>query len=166
MPRQLVEIWRSWGPDQALPDELPEDLIQFYRGLFGAEMADWPTGIREPLIERHVSKEWLRVGLQEAKNLGQLNDELRRIGKMPDVLLIILTAIGMDPFKQAVSGGTPEALLREEIEGKRRLYTALAESVSHGENRLVDGVGHVTLHLRRPDAVAQAIQDLLGRIGG
>ncbi len=59
-----------------------------------------------------------------------------------------------------------EALLREEIEGKRRLYTALAESVSQGENRLVDGVGHVTLHLRRPDAVAQAIQDLLARIGG
>jgi hypothetical protein len=61
-----------------------------------------------------------------------------------------------------VSGGTPEALLREEIEGKRRLYTALAESVSQGGNRLVDGVGYVTLHLRRPDAVQQAIRDLLG----
>ena len=166
MPRELVEIWRSWDPDQALPDELPEELVQFYRGLFGAEMADWPARIREPLIERHVSKEWLRVGLQEAKNLGQLNDEVRRTGKMPDVPLIILTAMGIDPFKQAVSGGTPEELLREEIEGKRRLYTAVAESVSQGENRLVDGVGHVTLHLRRPDAVAQAIQDLLARIGG
>jgi len=166
MPRELVEIWHAWDPDQALPDELPEELIQLYRGLFGAEMADWPEEIREPLIERHVSKEWLRVGLQEAKNLGQLNDELRRTGKMPDVPLIILTAMGIDPFKQAVSGGIPEALLREEIDGKRRLYTALAESVSQGENRLVDGVGHVTLHLRRPDAVAQAIQDLLARIGG
>ena len=166
MPRELVEIWRSWDPDQALPDELPEELVQFYRGLFGAEMADWPEEIREPLIERHVSREWLRVGLQEAKNLSQLNDELRRTGKMPDFPLIILTAMGIDPFKQAVSGDTPGALLREEIEGKRRLYTALAESVSQGENRLVDGVGHVTLHLRRPNAVAQAIQDLLGRIGG
>ena len=125
-------------------------------------MADWPAEIREPLIERHVSKEWLRVGLQEAKNVGQLNDELRRTGTMPDVPLIILTAMGIDPFKQAVSGGTPEALLREELEGKRRLYEALAGSVSHGENRLVEGVGHVTLHLRRPDAVQQAIQDLLG----
>ena len=162
MPRELVEIWRSWDPDQALPDELPEELIQFYRGLFGVEMADWPAEIREPLIERHVSKEWLRVGLQEAKNVGQLNDELRRTGTMPDVPLIILTAMGIDPFKQAVSGGTPEALLREELEGKRRLYEALAGSVSHGENRLVEGVGHVTLHLRRPDAVQQAIQDLLG----
>jgi len=165
MPRELVEIWHAWDPDQALPDELPEELIQLYRGLFGAEMADWPEEIREPLIERHVSKEWLRVGLQEAKNLGQLNDELRRTGKMPDVPLIILTAMGIDPFKQAVSGGTPESLLREEIDGKRRLYTALAESVSQGENRLIDDVGHVTLHLRRPDAVQQAIQDLLGWLG-
>jgi pimeloyl-ACP methyl ester carboxylesterase len=162
MPGELVEIWHAWDPDQALPHELPGEVIRFYRGLFGAEMTDWPEDIRDPLIERHVSPEWLRVGFQEAKNLGQLNDELRRTGKMPDVPLIILTAMGIDPFKRAVSGGTPEALLREEIEGKRRLYTALAESVSQGENRLVDDVGHVTLHLRRPDAVQQAIQDLLG----
>ena len=99
------------------------------------------------------------------QNLGELNEELRRTGKMPDVPLIILTAMGIDPFKEAVSGGTPESLLREEIEGKRRLYTELADSVSQGENRLVDDVGHVTLHLRRPNAVQQAIQDLLGRLG-
>ena len=107
MPEELVEIWHAWDPDQALPDDLPDELIQFYRGLFGAEMTDWPEEIREPLIECHVSLEWLRVGFQEAKNLGQLNDELRRTGKMPDVPLIILTAMGIDPFKQAVSGGTP-----------------------------------------------------------
>ena len=29
MPRQLVEIWRAWDPDQALPDDLPDELIQF-----------------------------------------------------------------------------------------------------------------------------------------
>ena len=161
MPEELVEIWRAWDPDQALPDELPGELIQLYRGLFAAEMADWPEEIREPLIERHVSREWVGTGRQEAKNLSQLNDELRRTGQMPDVPLIILTAMGIDPFKQAVSGGTPEALLREELEGKRRLYEALAGSVSRGENRLVEGVGHVTLHLRRPDAVQQAIRDLL-----
>ena len=52
------------------------------------------------------ARKWVRVGFQEAKNLSQLNDELRRTGKMPDVPLIILTAMGIDPFKQAVSGGT------------------------------------------------------------
>lgn len=163
MPQQLVDQWDAWDPDQALPDELPDELIQFYRGLFGQEMADWPEEIREPLIERHVSLEWLRVGLQEAKNVHQLYDEVRHAGQVPDVPLIVLSSMGIDSFKAAVSQGTSESLLREEIEGKRRLYTALAESVPRGENRLIDDAGHVTIHLRRPDAVLQAIQDLIGR---
>lgn len=164
MPPQLVEIYHAWDPDQALPAELPAGLVEFYRDLFARETADWPERIRELLIDRHVSPECLRTGFLEAKNLAQLNDELRGTGPMPDVPLIILTSMGIDPFKEAVSAGIPESLLREEIEGKRRLHTALAESVSHGENRLVDGVGHVTIHLRRPDAVLRAIRDLLGGI--
>jgi len=163
MPRQLVDQWDAWDPDQAFPDELPDELIQFYRGLFAQEMADWPEDIRELLVERHVSPEWLRVGFQEAKNVNQLYDEVRHAGPMPDVPLIVLSSMGIDAFKQAVSMGQSESLLREEIEGKRRLYTALAESVPGGEIRLIDGVGHVTMHLRRPDAVLQAIGDLLGR---
>lgn len=135
---------------------------RFYRGLFAHEMADWPEEIREPLIDRHVSLGWLRVSMQEAKNIDQLYDEVRHAGPMPDVPLIVLSSMAIDSFKRAVSQGMPDSLLREEIEGKRRLYTALAESVSHGENRLIEGAGHVTIHFRRPDAVLEAIQDLLG----
>jgi hypothetical protein len=62
-----------------------------------------------------------------------------------------------------VSQGTSESLLREEIEGKRRLYSEWANSIPRGGIRLIDDVGHVTVHLRRPDAVLWAIQDLLGR---
>jgi hypothetical protein len=62
-----------------------------------------------------------------------------------------------------VSVGEDESLLREEIAGKTRLYTALAASVPRGEHRLIDGVGHVTIHWRRPDAVLGAIRDLLDR---
>jgi hypothetical protein len=68
--------------------------------------------------------------------------------------------MGIDGFKHAVSIGESDALLREEIEGKRRLYTALAGSVPRGEIRLVDA-GHVTMHLRHPGAVLQAVQDPL-----
>jgi hypothetical protein len=71
--------------------------------------------------------------------------------------------MAVDGFKQAVSIGESDSLLREEIEGKRRLYTALAGSVPCGEIRLVDA-GHVTMHLRHPGAVLQAIQDLLARL--
>ncbi|MEU6998126.1 hypothetical protein [Nonomuraea sp. NPDC046570] len=160
MPPELVEIWNSWDLDQELPDELPDELVQFYRGVFAREMEDWPEEIREVLIDRHVSLEWLRAGSQEAKNL---DDELRRSGPLADVPLIVLTAMGNDPFREAVPHGVPESLLQAELEGKRRLYTDWAASVSHGENRSVDGVGHVTLHFRRPDAVLQAIRDLLGK---
>jgi hypothetical protein len=79
------------------------------------------------------------------------------------VPLIVLTAMGMDDFKKAVFQGISEALLREEIAGKRRLYTVLAASVPRGENRLIDDSRHLTILWRRPDAVLQAIQDLVGR---
>ena len=164
MPKDLVDQWSSWDADEVLPDDLPEELIQFYRALFEQEMTDWPPDIRDVLIERHVSADWLRAGLQEAKNIDQLYDEVRHAGQMPDLPLIILTSTGIDSFKAAVSQGIPESLLCEEIEGKNRLYTTWAESVRNGENRLVEHVGHVTLHFRRPDAVLQAIQDILHRL--
>ena len=163
MPKELVDQWNAWDPGEALPDELPAELIQFYRHLFEQEMTDWPEEIRKVLVERHVSLAWLRAGLQEATNVEQLYDEVRHAGGMPDVPVIILTSMGIDPFKAAVSQGIPESLLREEIEGKRHLYTTWAHSL-HGENRLIEDVGHVTLHFRRPDAVLQAIQDLIDRL--
>jgi pimeloyl-ACP methyl ester carboxylesterase len=164
MPRQLREMRKAWDPDRALPRELPDELVRFYRGRFAQEMADWPDEIREPLIDHHVSPEWMRIGLEEGKDADRRYEEMRRAGPLPDLPLIVLTAIGIDAFKRAVSVGESESLLREEIEGKRRLYTALAASVPRGENRLVDA-GHVTLHLRHPEAVLQAIRDLLGGPG-
>jgi pimeloyl-ACP methyl ester carboxylesterase len=162
MPQELTEIWKAFDPGQALPDELPGELIALYRGLFEQEMAGWPAEIRERLIERHLSPGWLLTGFREAGNVDELYDEVRQAGPMPDVPLIVLCSMEVDGFKQAVSAGVPDSLLREEIEGKRRLYTALAGSVPRGEIRLV-GAGHVTIHLRHPDAVLQAIQDLLAR---
>jgi hypothetical protein len=162
-PRELAELRAGWDPDQVLPDELPAEVIEFYRGLFAQEMTGWPAAIREVLTERHVSPAWLRTGLREAGNIDQLYDEVRHAGPMPDVPLIILSSMGTDGFKQAVLVGESESLLREEIEGKRRLYTDFARSVPRGEVRLVDA-GHVTLHLRHPEAVLGALADLLGQV--
>jgi len=47
-------------------------------------------------------------------------------------------------------------------DGKLRLYRALAGSVPRGENRVVEGAGHASIHWSHPGAVLQAIQDLLG----
>jgi pimeloyl-ACP methyl ester carboxylesterase len=165
MPEELTQMRKAFDPEQFFPDELPDELVQFYRGLFAQEMADWPEQVRTPLVERHVSIEWVRVGLGEARNVDQLYEEVRGAGPLPDVPLIVLCSMGTDAFKQAVSMGESESLLSEELEGKRRLYTDMASSVPRGEVRLVDA-GHVTMHFRRPDAVLQAIQDLLGTSTG
>lgn len=163
MPSELAEIYGSFDPDQALPDEIPAELIELYRSLFSQEMATWPREIREPLIECHLTREWLETGFAEAAGAHALHEELRTAGSLPDLPLIILTATGIEPFKKAVSGAIPEPLLRGEIEGKTRLYEQIAASVPHGENRLIENVGHVTLPLRRPDTMAQAVSDIIGR---
>lgn len=165
MPKELNDLRAAWDPDQALPDELPDEIIRFYRDLLAQELAELPEEIRGPLIERHVSPEWLRVGFAEAKNIDQLYDEMRQAGPMPDVPVIILTALGTDAFKRAMLVGESDELLREENEGKRRLYTALAGSVPRGENRVIEGAGHASIHWSHPGAVAQSIEDLLGRVG-
>ena len=121
-------------------------------------------GDRRILIERHVSVPWLRTGLREA-SVDQLYDEIPAAPDRCQIYrAIILTSTGIDSFKAAVSQGISDSLLREEIEGKVRLYTAWADSFRYGENRLIEDVGHVTLHLDRPDVVHQAIRDVLDRL--
>ncbi|MEV8529428.1 hypothetical protein AB0451_35725 [Streptomyces sp. NPDC052000] len=110
----------------------------------------------------HVRRDWLQVRLSESSDLDALYDELRTAGPLPDVPLIVLTGTAVDDFKRAVSAGVPEQALLGELDGKRRLYNELAKSVPRGENRLIEGVGHVTLPLRRrTDTGAQAVRDVL-----
>lgn len=88
-----------------------------------------------------VGLDYLNVQERAAK-LNEIYDEMRRAGPIPDVPLIVLTAMGVDAFKRAVLIGESDELLRQENEGKRRLYEALAGSVPRGENRVIEGAGH------------------------
>lgn len=138
---------------------------RFYRGQFERMFTQWPASIRERLVEYHLRS--LRKSLQEWPARSRRNpenelvNEVRHGGNIPDVPLIVLTAMGLDPFMAAF---TPESFLREINDGKRVMYTALAESVPHGENRMLENAGHTTIHTDRPDAVVQAIRDLLDRV--
>ncbi len=136
----------------------------FYRSLFGRMFASWPDQAREPLIEYHLAT--LRKTFQEwptsdRTGKGKLLTELRSGGNMPDVPLIVLCAMGIDPSMAAIM---PESYLRKMNDGKRVLYTALAESVPRGEYREVENAGHTTIHTDRPDAVVRAIRDLVDSI--
>lgn len=163
MPRELREMRGAWDPARELPAEMPEEIVRLYRHLLGQMMADWPEEIREPLIDRHVSPEWIMDGYKVLPHRDRFLDEMRHAGPLPDVPLILLTAMDIDDFKKAVLIGESQEQLRQEIDGKRRLYTDLAASAPRGENRLIEGAGHASIHWRRPDAVLQAIKDLLGR---
>jgi pimeloyl-ACP methyl ester carboxylesterase len=100
---------------------------QFYRGQFERMFAQWPDSIRERLVEYHLRS--LRKSLQEWPARSRRNpenelvNEVRRGGDIPDVPLIVLTAMGLDPFMAAFM---PESFLREINDGKRVMYTALA----------------------------------------
>jgi pimeloyl-ACP methyl ester carboxylesterase len=130
-----------------------------YRDFFERMLTNWPTPVRDLLFEYHLAS-W-RVGLKEAKNFESLCDEIRRGGDMPDVPLIVLTAMGIDPFRALFA---TEASQRKLNDVKLAINRAIASSVPHGEHRALEDAAHATFHVDRPDAVVQAIRDLLERV--
>ena len=162
MPAQLRELWEGFDAAEAAAafDNLTDDVMQLYRGLFSQELASWPAEIREPLIDYHLSPRGLKVGFQEASNVDHLYAEIGAAGAVHDVPLLILSSTQVDPFKAVVSQGISESLLDEEIEAKFRLYTDVAKSAPRGGVRSVEA-GHVTIHLRGEQAIADALADLV-----
>ena len=133
------------------------DMRRFYRPMFTRMLAAWPGGLRERLIDYHLAH-WRRT-LEESRNLNsEVLSELRDGGPMPDAPLIVLTAMGIDPFQAALLA-TP--YLHELNLVKLAFYEAFAASAPRGENRAIEGAGHSTLHTDRPDAVVAAIRDVI-----
>jgi pimeloyl-ACP methyl ester carboxylesterase len=121
-------------------------------------LMDYPEHVRQALTDAHVSDEWLQVGFAERGSLVVLADELRAGLNIPDVPVVALTPLGIDPAQQALMS---EQTLREMHEGKRRMDAALVSAVSHGEQRIIADVGHSQLCFERPDVVVQAIRDVV-----
>ncbi len=170
-----VENFNAHMPKQTTPEKLRGVVStlrlslhyrRVFRGLFQRMFAQWPESIREPLIEYHLGnlrktfQEWPLSERTDEQRSGLLN-ELRNGGNMPDVPLIVLTALGIDPSMELMIS---ESYLRKMNDGKRVVYTALAESVSRGEYREVENAGHTTIHTDCPDTVVQAVRDLLDRV--
>jgi pimeloyl-ACP methyl ester carboxylesterase len=131
------------------------------RRMYAKMLADWPADLREVLIRRHLSAGWWQAGVLERSGMAALADELKRGGELPLVPVIVLTALGTDPGMRLLM---PGSALRELAEGKRRLYAALAASGSPGELRELAGARHSTMTVDRPDAVVQAVRDLVCRV--
>ncbi|MGP4081524.1 alpha/beta fold hydrolase [Pseudalkalibacillus sp. R45] len=134
---------------------------QTFRGLFDRMFAEWPDSIREPLIDYHLKT--LSKTMTERKNLNsEVYNEVRKGGDMPDIPLIVYTAMGIDPFMTPI---TSKSFLRETIDPfnnvKNTIYTKFANSVPRGEHRILNNAGHTTIHTDCPDEVVEAIWNLL-----
>ncbi|KAA8887154.1 alpha/beta hydrolase [Nocardia colli] len=147
----LAEIERM-GPDLAQLEQMRPALRETHAELY----AGYPEHIRQPLIDARVSAEWMRAGLAERRTLADLATELRSGPGLPDVPVIALSVVGADPTQ-------PEPATREMNDAKIRMDAALVRTVSHGEQRLISDTLHHRLCFDRPDAVVQAIRDVVDR---
>ena len=121
----------------------------------------FPENIRELLIGRHLSRERLLVGIKEGLNVLSFMEELRAGGPLPDVPLIVLSGTAIGPEQTVFQ---TEDNLRTQIAGSQRLFDAIAASASEGEHRSNSDASHVSLPMTRPDAIADAVNDLLHRL--
>ncbi|MEV0375867.1 alpha/beta hydrolase [Streptomyces sp. NPDC050636] len=158
------EDWETYMPPlrpQKVPGTLALRLICLLtRGMYRRMFASWPWEIRAPLIAHHLTVAAQRAGALERSNQPDWRDEIKAAGSVPDIPLIAMTALGVDPGMRLIM--SPKAL-RRLYAGKRRLYDALAASVPHGEHRVLHKARHSTLQVDAADAVTQAVHDLWRR---
>ncbi|MEN3267477.1 alpha/beta hydrolase [Pseudonocardia sp.] len=145
--------------EQMAPDrEQLEQMRRALREMRGELLADYPEHVREALIDAKVSDEWIHVGIAERGKLAELAAELQAGPNIPDVPVVALTVVGTDPAQQSL---TSERTLQEMHDGKTRMDAALVSAVSHGEQRILSDTLHHRLCFDRPDAVVQAIRDVV-----
>ena len=130
-----------------------------YRPLFDQMFRTWPPEVRDLLIEYHLTN-WRR-SLAEAGNLrSAVLPEIANGGPLPPCPVIVVTAMGIDPFMRVLASDTSQ---REGNERKRGYYASLVEPTPGAEQRLVENAGHSTLHTDAPEAVVAAIRDVVER---
>ncbi|MGW5365627.1 alpha/beta fold hydrolase [Actinopolymorpha pittospori] len=158
-PEQVVELLAQMK-SQELPEATPEQL-QAARGPIVELLATWPDSVRDALVDRHLAT--YRASWEEDKNLyGEVADELRNAPAVPDIPMIVVSAVGHDETQARI---WPAELLAEINERKLTSHAELAASVPRGEHRVLDDAGHAWMHEERRDAVLQAIGDLLHLTG-
>ncbi|WP_433664039.1 alpha/beta fold hydrolase [Nocardia sp. CA-128927] len=151
-PAMQLAAAEQMGPDFEQLARLRPALREMHAELY----ADYPEHIRQPLIDARVSDEWLRVGIAERGGLTDVATELRAGANLPDVPLVALSAVGPDPTQQAET-------LQQMHDGRKRMDAAVVSAVSHGEQRILTDTVHHRLCFDRPDAVVQAIRDVIDR---
>ncbi|MGH8881260.1 MAG: alpha/beta fold hydrolase, partial [Stackebrandtia sp.] len=141
------------GEAMAPSAEQLEQALPFMREMVAGMFADYPPHVRDAVVDYHVSETWIRVGIAERASTTELADELRAGPAIPDVPVIALTPLGVDPSQQALMS---EETLQQVHDGKSRLDEALVKAVSNGEQRVLADVNHTDIVSKGADAVVEA----------
>lgn len=148
-------------PDEPQMPDLPQEFLDQLRAMLLDTLAAFPQPLRDTIVAKHASPERLPTGFREGQNVLAVLDDLRHGGARPDVPLTILSASGIDALQTMFS---TEDQVREQIQASERLYAAVAAGAPHGVHRTLADASHATLPMARPDAVADAVTELLHRI--
>jgi pimeloyl-ACP methyl ester carboxylesterase len=160
LPPEARALNDRMKPDPAALPELTAEQRAAATEAWAKILQTWPADVRDELVTQHV-RQW-RTGLAESANLeSEVYDELRHGGPVPDVPTIVLSAGAGNPAWAAY--GSPE-LIRRALDGIRELHAGIAESVTHGEHRVLEGATHQFPHIERPDEVRGALRDLLAAL--
>ncbi|WP_165423395.1 alpha/beta fold hydrolase [Ktedonosporobacter rubrisoli] len=156
MPRPLQE--GAEAVVLAMLEELrrnPNILREWYPVLY-AQWEKLPQEIRDPLIARHRDR--AIVGFRELQNTPRIQEEVANGPILPDVPLIVLTGMQIDPEP---GGSDEEKHAVNQI--KLTEHTALVNSVPQGEHRVLQDAGH-HLYAQRPEVVQAAVFSILDRV--
>lgn len=157
LPPAAAELNEQMKAHAAQLPELTSEQREAARGQYATLYADWPEGVRQALIGHHLAT-W-RIAVAESANLEEeVYPELRAGGPLPDVPLIVLTAMGGSAHWAQFASGD---LVDQTLAGLRSLHEAIAGSVTRGEHRALPAASHQYLHIEQPQAVAAALRDLL-----
>ncbi|MGY0498113.1 alpha/beta fold hydrolase [Nocardia sp. FBN12] len=140
------------------PDvEQLETIRTALRAVHAELLAHYPERVRHALTEAKASAEWIRAGFAERNGLPELAIELRAGPDLPEVPLVALSVLGADPNQ-------PVEVMAEIHDGRRRMDKALVSGVAQAEQRILTDTAHHRLCFDRPDAVVQAIRDVVARV--
>jgi pimeloyl-ACP methyl ester carboxylesterase len=157
LPAEAAALNQRMKPDPARLPDLTAEQRAAARDAWAKILNSWPAAVRDELAGHHV-EHW-RTGLLEAANLeSEVYDELRHGGPVPDVPVIVLSAGAGNPAWQGF--GSPE-LIRAALDGIRELHAGIAASVTDGTHRVIDGATHNFMHIEQPDAVRDALRELI-----
>jgi pimeloyl-ACP methyl ester carboxylesterase len=146
---------------------------RFYRREFERMFATWPDAIREPLIESHLrslQKEFHEWPAHSRSLKGELFDEIREAGKTPDVPLIVLSAMGLDPSPRSYRGVTISSTFTDLKEHRTALIAAIRAhgltdvAMENDSAKLMDVVGTSLQMVRDGSAYIGVISKKYGQI--